>query len=65
MTDKKESEKKQISEISSEELGLRLAALFEQGFMIQQDIHAITAELKRRQSATKEIEDAAGKTPTN
>lgn len=47
------NEQKKIKDMASEDLGLLLGRLFEQGFNIQQDIHTITAELTRRQEQNK------------
>lgn len=55
---KKTGIQQNISDIKSEDLGLRLATLFEQAFALQQNIHAITAELKKRQQAIKDNNDA-------
>jgi hypothetical protein len=46
-----------IQTTSSEELGLTLGELFEQGFVIQQQIYAITTELTRRRDAAAEQDD--------
>lgn len=45
---------KKIDDMTSEELGLMLGQFFEQGFRLQQNIHSITAELKRRQATIEQ-----------
>lgn len=45
---------KNIKDMSSEELGLMLAALYEQAFKVQQDITMISAELTERRKQQDE-----------